>query len=194
MNKMVIASTMLVSLFAANSMAASAPVAGSANAATSNSKATAHVSFEGEIVASTCIVNTTLSDATVTLPTVNDQQFGTAAGNTIGDTKFTLAFKECPAATGHSYIVAFTGNYPTGNSSVLEATRGGQTAADVGIQVSQVSGPAIDFAPGQTELTPASKANDELTLDLIAKYEQLTNVIPAAGKITASMNYTVIYK
>lgn len=197
MNKMVLASTMLVSLFAANSMAASAPIAGSANAAASTSKATAQVDFKGEIVASTCVVNSNASDQAVTLPTVNDQQFGTAAGNTIGDTAFKLAFSGCTTAANHTYSVVFSGTTPSGNNTkVLEVVRAGSAGpvTDVGIQVTDKSGNKVDFAPGSAGLPMTDDASGNLTLDLIAKYEQLTTALPAAGKITASMNYTVIYK
>ncbi len=200
MNKMVIASTMLVSLFAANSMAAVTPVAGSASHASTTSNATAKVDFTGEIVASTCVVNTSATDKTVALPKVNDQQFGTTSGFTTGDTQFTLSFKECKTIANHGYFVDFSGKTPTGDTTVLEATRTtagtGTTAAatDVGIQVADTNGTAIDFGPGKTELPMANNATGDLTLNLIAKYEQLTNAIPAPGQLTASMNYTVIYK
>lgn len=108
MKKITLTCTALVALFAANVGAA-----GSTNYATTagaGSKATATVHFTGEIVASTCVVNTANpTNTNVVLPQVTNQLFG-GAGSTTGDTQFTLQFTGCSGATGaHSYVVVFTG-------------------------------------------------------------------------------------
>jgi major type 1 subunit fimbrin (pilin) len=41
-------------------------------------------------------------------------------------------------------------------------------------------------------LTP--NQNGDAHIDLVAKYQQIGATLPAAGTITADMNYTVIYK
>lgn len=107
MKKITLTCTALVALFAANVGAA-----GSTNYATTagaGSKATATVHFTGEIVASTCVVNTANpTNTNVVLPQVTNQLFG-GAGSTTGDTQFTLQFTNCSGATGGSgYVVVFT--------------------------------------------------------------------------------------
>ena len=93
MKKITLTCTALVALFSANVGAA-----GSTNYATTagaGSKATATVHFTGEIVASTCVVNTANpTNTNVVLPQVTNQLFG-GAGSTTGDTQFTLQFTNC---------------------------------------------------------------------------------------------------
>ena len=195
MKKITLTCTALVALFAANVGAA-----GSTNYATTagaGSKATATVHFTGEIVASTCVVNTANpTNTNVVLPQVTNQLFG-GAGSTTGDAQFTLQFTGCSGATGaHSYVVVFTGKNPGSNTTLLEATRTTGAATDVGIEVDNKgnSGKALDFSASQNEVSLTPDQNGDAHIDLVAKYQQIGATLPAAGTITADMNYTVIYK
>ncbi|HGY1194973.1 TPA: fimbrial protein [Citrobacter braakii] len=188
MMKTALTSSVLVALFAANAGAASVTTPGA------GSKATATVQFTGEIVASTCVVNTATTDKDIKLPQVTNQLFGNA-GSSTGDTPFTLQFTNCQGATGGSgYVVVFTGNTPGSNTALLEAKRGSTPATDVGIEVDH-AGKALVFSSGKNEivLSPTG-ANGDAQIDLVAKYQQIGAALPAAGTITADMNYTVIYK
>ncbi|HGW6104047.1 TPA: fimbrial protein [Citrobacter werkmanii] len=190
MKKTILTSSMLVALLTANTGAA-------ANYVTtpgSGSKAAATVHFTGEIVASTCVVNAAnQTGKTVALPQVTNQLFG-GAGTTTGDTPFTLQFTNCSGATGGSgYVVVFTGKTPVGKNTLLEATRTTGAANDVGIEVDQ-AGNALDFSVGNNEVPLTPGQNGDAHIDLVAKYQQIGTTLPAAGTITADMNYTVIYK
>ena len=189
MMKTALTSSVLVALFAANAGAASVTTPGA------GSKATATVQFTGEIVASTCVVSTANQPGkTVALPQVTNQLFS-GAGSSTGDTPFTLQFTNCQGATGGSgYVVVFTGNTPGSNTALLEAKRGSTPATDVGIEVDH-AGKALVFSSGKNEivLSPTG-ANGDAQIDLVAKYQQIGGTLPAAGTITADMNYTVIYK
>ncbi|MFV9288228.1 fimbrial protein [Citrobacter freundii] len=192
MKKITLTCTALVALFAANVGAA-----GSTNYATTagaGSKATATVHFTGEIVASTCVVNTANpTNTNVVLPQVTNQLFG-GAGSTTGDTQFTLQFTNCRGATGGSgYVVVFTDKTPGSNTKLLEAFRTTVAATDVGIEVDH-AGSALDFSVGQNEVSLTPDQNGDAHIDLVAKYQQIGATLPAAGTITADMNYTVIYK
>lgn len=156
------------------------------------------VHFDGEIVAGTCVVKTSSPTQTVALDTVNNQLFG-GNGTTTGNKNFSLSFTGCTTnTTTHAYAVHFDGQSPAGKSNVLQAERtGGTVATDVGIQVTSVdSNQTITFTQGSgtgdIPLTP--NTSGDATLNMIAKYQQLGSVIPAAGKITADMTYTVVYK
>ena len=72
--KTALTSSVLVALFAANAGAAANYV----TTAATGSKATATVHFTGEIVASTCVVNTATTDKDIKLPQVTNQLFGNA--------------------------------------------------------------------------------------------------------------------
>ncbi|MCY9801341.1 type 1 fimbrial protein, partial [Citrobacter braakii] len=72
MMKTALTSSVLVALFAANAGAANVTTPGA------GSKATATVNFTGDIVASTCVVNTATTDKDITLPQVTNQLFGSA--------------------------------------------------------------------------------------------------------------------
>ena len=193
MMKTALTSSVLVALFAANAGAAANYV----TTAATGSKATATVHFTGEIVASTCVVNTANpTNTNVVLPQVTNQLFG-GAGSTTGDTQFTLQFTGCSGATGaHSYVVVFTGKNPGSNTTLLEATRTTGAATDVGIEVDNKgnSGKALDFSASQNEVSLTPDQNGDAHIDLVAKYQQIGATLPAAGTITADMNYTVIYK
>lgn len=192
MKKITLTCTALVALFSANVGAA-----GSTNYATTagaGSKATATVHFTGEIVASTCVVNTANpTNTNVVLPQVTNQLFG-GAGSTTGDTQFTLQFTNCSGATGGSgYVVVFTDKTPGSNTKLLEAFRTTVAATDVGIEVDH-AGSALDFSASQNEVSLTPDQNGDAHIDLVAKYQQIGATLPAAGTITADMNYTVIYK
>ena len=188
MMKTALTSSVLVALFAANAGAASVTTPGA------GSKATATVHFTGEIVASTCVVSTANQPGkTVALPQVTNQLFS-GAGSSTGDTPFTLQFSGCSGVTGGSgYVVVFTGKTPGSNTALLEAKRGSASATDVGIEVDQ-AGHALDFASGSNEVSLKADQNGDAQIDLVAKYQQIGGTLPAAGTITADMNYTVIYK
>lgn len=190
MMKTALTSSVLVALFAANAGAAANYV----TTAASGSKATATVHFTGEIVASTCVVSTANQPGkTVALPQVTNQLFS-GAGSSTGDTPFTLQFTGCSGTTGGSgYVVVFTGKTPGNNTTLLEATRGSVAASDVGIEVDQ-AGQALDFASGSNEVSLKADQSGAEHIDLVAKYKQIGATLPAAGTITADMNYTVIYK
>lgn len=191
MMKTALTSSVLVALFAANAGAAANYV----TTAASGSKATATVHFTGEIVASTCVVSTAnQTGKTVALPQVTNQLFS-GAGSSTGDTPFTLQFTGCSGTTGGSgYVVVFTGKTPGNNTTLLEATRGSVAANDVGIEVDQ-AGQALNFtSAGSNEVTLTPASNGDAHIDLVAKYKQIGATLPAAGTITADMNYTVIYK
>ncbi|MDM3350143.1 type 1 fimbrial protein [Citrobacter sp. Cb007] len=190
MMKTALTSSVLVALFAANAGAAANYV----TTAATGSKATATVHFTGEIVASTCVVSTANQPGkTVALPQVTNQLFS-GAGSSTGDTPFTLQFSGCSGVTGGSgYLVVFTGKTPGSNTALLEAKRGSASATDVGIEVDQ-AGHALDFASGSNEVSLKADQNGDAQIDLVAKYQQIGGTLPAAGTITADMNYTVIYK
>ncbi|MDM3401170.1 type 1 fimbrial protein [Citrobacter sp. Cb019] len=190
MMKTALTSSVLVALFAANAGAAANYV----TTAATGSKATATVHFTGEIVASTCVVSTANQPGkTVALPQVTNQLFS-GAGSSTGDTSFTLQFTNCQGSTGGSgYVVVFTGKTPSGKAALLEATRSSGAANDVGIEVDH-EGHALDFASGKTEVPLTLGSNGDAQIDLVAKYQQIGATLPAAGTITADMNYTVIYK
>ncbi|MFP8445517.1 fimbrial protein [Citrobacter braakii] len=192
--KTALTSSVLVALFAANAGANTGPVANYVTTAATGSKATATVHFTGEIVASTCVVSTANQPGkTVALPQVTNQLFSGASSST-GDTSFTLQFTNCQGSTGGSgYVVVFTGKTPSGKAALLEATRSSGAANDVGIEVDH-EGHALDFASGKTEVPLTLGSNGDAHIDLVAKYQQIGATLPAAGTITADMNYTVIYK
>ena len=193
MMKTALTSSVLVALFAANAGAAANYV----TTAATGSKATATVHFTGEIVDSTCVVSTANQPGkTVALPQVTNQLFS-GAGSSTGDTPFTLQFSGCSGVTGGSgYVVVFTGKNPGSNTTLLEATRTTGAATDVGIEVDNKgnSGKALDFSASQTEVSLTPNQNGDAHIDLVAKYQQIGATLPAAGTITADMNYTVIYK
>lgn len=194
MKNMMLAVTTLAAFASFNAHSA-APV--SSVGATGASAASDTIHFEGEIVATTCVVNSsTPKNQTVTLPTVSNQLFG-GDTTTTGDKAFQLQFSKCTTTTGvNGYAVHFDGNTLAGKDTSLETQRNGNTpATDVAIEVFHGGNP-IHFTNGaganDIALTPNSSG--DATLDLVAKYEQIGSTIPAAGTITADMRYTVVYK
>lgn len=200
MNKITLTSAMLVSLFAASVVAAGpgAIASGPVTVAANGSKASAVVNFEGEIVASTCVVTSgNQQGKTVTLPQVTNQLFG-GNGTTVGDTPFTLDFTGCTGSTGGTgYTVVFTGTSPVGRDDLLEATRTGSNpgnATDVGIEVVKANGNALKFSSANNEIKLVPDATGNASINMVAKYQQIGSTLPAAGALTANMTYTVIYK
>lgn len=178
----------------ANAAASSSTVSG----VSQGSALSSSVHFDGEIVAGTCVVKTNSPTQTVTLDTVNNQLFG-GNGTTTGNKSFSLSFTGCTTNTAtQAYSVHFDGSSPNGKSNVLQAERtGGAPATDVGIQVTSADNNkiiAFTSGAGNDDIPLKPDSAGVANLNMVAKYQQLGSVIPAAGKITADMTYTVVYK
>lgn len=154
------------------------------------------ITFAGTLVANTCsaVVNGGSSaTATVTLPTTSVSSL-TAAGQTAGDTAFTIVLKgtACTGTTtAYPYFLP-TSTYVNTNGRLTD-TNSATTKADVQLLTGTktVINLASD-ASSQILSTATSTSATSITYPYYARYYALSAT--SAGAVSTSVDYSVIYK
>ena len=162
--------------------------AASANVAMAD---TGTITFNGLVVADTCVTALTggASATAVTLPTVQTTALA-AANNIAGYTPFSLSVTSCDAtaATRGIQYTLTPSAYHTNNNSLLDNTG---TANNVGVEILE-GATAIAFAgaPKQTSnVTPDGSGAGSVSL--AAQYK--ATGAATAGTVTSVLNWTLVY-
>lgn len=146
------------------------------------------ITFNGLVVEDTCKTTLTggASATAVTLPTVPTTAL-TTAGNTAGQTPFSLSVAGCSAtATGGIHYTLTPSAYAS-NDNLLANTG---TATYVGVEILEGSNPiAFAGAPHQTDnVTLNSGAG---SVSLAARYNATGTA--TAGTVISALNWTLVY-
>lgn len=153
------------------------------------------ITFNGEVTATTCLINGSVSPAnlTVTLPTVSTSALG-VAGATAGDTGFTLALTGC-SASGQGVTTHFeAGTHVDVATGRLNNTSG--SAPEVQIQLLNAQGGVIKVgasAVQQNAGTPVTITGGSATMNYTARY-YANGAAATPGTVTTSVTYTVAYQ
>lgn len=144
------------------------------------------ITFNGEITDTTCNVTTASKNLTVDLPTVSTTALA-AAGDTAGNTSFTLDLQNC-SANGVNVAANFesltNGDATNGNINPTQAPAGVQIRlADAAGTQAKVNGLPV----GAKQIT-----NGSAQLEYQAFYFAKTPVTNA-GQVVAQVNYTLVY-
>jgi major type 1 subunit fimbrin (pilin) len=154
------------------------------------------VEFKGEVGTQTCSVNINgnASNPVILLPTAALSKLS-AAGNTTGDTKFTVNVTGCEApatGTNTSIRTVFVGNNPTSNGNL------GNTgdATNVSIQLLDANGTTpLSFASGSASSSAMTLASGTTSIsqDLTARY-YAESTGATVGTVSATAQFAISYK
>ena len=153
------------------------------------------ITFNGGVVASTCVVtlNGTTASGTVKMGDIALGLF-TTLGSTAGQTNFTLNLTGCTAVTGMVSVNAF---FEAGAG--VDVTTGNLinsgTATNVAIQL-LVADTMEQIIPGLiTQEQPTSSALTAGTIGTLAYVAQyISTGVAIAGTVVSSVTYSLVYK
>jgi major type 1 subunit fimbrin (pilin) len=146
------------------------------------------ITFNGNVLATSCTINGGTADFTVTLPDVSTNTLQ-AAGDTAGQTAFNIALSGCSAnATASAYFEQGAGiDATTGN--LINAG----TATNVQVQLVNSDGtsPINLMTPATNTTTAAVTTTTGGTLTYYARY--YATGASTAGTVSAQEQYTINY-
>lgn len=163
------------------------------------------VTFEGTITSNTCYVSSNSVNKTVKLPAVKANDLSTA-GQTAGDTAFTLTLEDCPVI-GYKMVegqrknnvsVAFdstSANVDTDTGNLKEANPSGNSAKNVQIQLLNKDGKKINLASAeeQAKLIQQPIGNTgNVQFDFTAQYYAKAAAEP--GSVVVSIPFSIDYQ
>ncbi|MEY8174905.1 fimbrial protein [Burkholderia multivorans] len=155
------------------------------------------IQFQGEVTDQTCAVtvNGNASSPTVLLPTVSTGDLS-MAGNTAGQTSFTIGISGCtaPTATARAIDTVFVGNQVTSNGNLGNTG----TATNVALQLLDPANTSTPFdlsgasgyaAPGLTLDVGETSASHDFAVRYITENGSAT-----AGSVLGSVQYAISYQ
>lgn len=155
------------------------------------------INFQGEVTDQTCqvSVNGNTSDPTVLLPTVPATAL-TTAGDTAGQTTFTVAVTDCmaPMSTTQAIDTVFVGNLVTAGGNLGNTG----TATNVALQLLDPAAPTVPFdlsaasgvaAPGLALAEGETAASHDFAVRYITETGGAT-----PGSVLGSVQYSVSYE
>lgn len=148
------------------------------------------VTFNGELIAETCEIDTNDVDKTVTLPRMSTQTLA-EAGDEAGSTTFTIKAVNCPTAitkvAAHFEALDSTGYNPvTGN-----LTNAAVTGAAKNVEVRLYNTDSSVIAVGGTGAAFDVQSDHTAVMGYIGGYYASAATEP--GDVTAKVNYTLSY-
>ena len=165
-------------------------LAGIAAGAANMAMAVETITFQGEVLANSCIVKVNgQASPTVTLPTVGTADLNAAVGDTAGATPFTIDITGCSVGP-NDIKVRFVAHTEAGANLGLDGT---STATNVVVQLLEgyAGGNPIVFSGGIGETSTVQGVSGSVSIPLTAQYYSTGTV--TAGLVTAIANYEVIY-
>lgn len=149
------------------------------------------IEFSGKVLADSCQV--AINGGTiVTLPTVMTDDF-TAAGDTAGDTSFTVALTSCDKNTTTA-TMDFSGPNSNIDASTGELVNAVTDGSDVRIRLLDASNQQINLASGTADGPEIAIGSDgEGSTSLTAQYVA-TSATPSPGLVSTSVNFTLTYQ
>ncbi|RQH05492.1 fimbrial protein [Paraburkholderia dinghuensis] len=155
------------------------------------------INFQGEVTDQTCdvTINGNASNPTVLLPTVSTMQLA-AAGDTAGQTTFTIGVSGCmaPTTTAQAIGTVFVGNQVTSQGNLGNTG----TATNVALQLLDPQSPSSPFdlssaegytAAGMSLPVGATSASYDFAVQYVAEAGAAT-----AGSVLGSVQYAVTYR
>lgn len=150
------------------------------------------INFTGNITAQTCTIASSIGgkDFTVALPTVSASTLA-AAGQTAGDTAFTILLTNCTPDTGAVRTHFEAGATVNSNGRLIQQTG---TATQVDIQLLNGDGSVIKAGdPVATQNSKSTNINaGSASLPYIARYFATGQA--TAGTVSTMVNYSIAYQ
>ncbi|KAA5951240.1 type 1 fimbrial protein [Pantoea sp. VH_18] len=137
------------------------------------------INVKGKIVSNTCVIDTTNSDLTVTLPTLSDKDFK-SKGVVAGKKTVNLVLKDCGKDTSKVDVTASGDPDDTDKSAFKNAATGGDAATGVGLYFYETDGNTL-FLPNGTKEESSLDATKTNTLAYTAAYVATAATVSAGG-------------
>lgn len=146
------------------------------------------IDFSGNIASQTCTVKVNGSDAPVVLPTVASSLLKTA-GQTAGDTRFTIDLSNCSTQTGDVFAYFEQG---TGVNADGRLSNTG-TATNVDLQLLDSGNNALNVGSTDQMTAPlkAKLSSGAATLTYIAQY--YATAAATSGTVNSRVTYSISY-
>ncbi|MFT4066106.1 fimbrial protein [Paraburkholderia sp.] len=150
---------------------------------------TGQVTFNGELIDETCVINAGDEDKTVTLPTISTQSL-TAAGQTYGSKMFDISVSSCPASL-KSVAAHFetTNMNPDTRNAINQASV--SKAGNVEVQLLDRDG-TTPIKLGSTGTFVPIDASGTAQMSYGGQYYATDKT--TAGYVTAIVRYTLAYQ
>ncbi|RQQ05919.1 type 1 fimbrial protein [Burkholderia stagnalis] len=152
------------------------------------------ITFTGAVTAQTCTINGNgagSKDFTVALPSVSTSALS-AAGQTAGQTPFSIALTKCSSPTGsvHTFFEpGATTDLTTGN---LIVATGGATNVQIGLANADLSPIKAGAADASQNSKSVSIVDNAATLQYYARY--VATGAATAGAANSSVMYSLVYQ
>lgn len=137
-----------------------------------------------------CSVNTNSQNLTVTLPDINAAAL-VGTGSTGGKTGFNINLT-CKSSTKDVYIT-MTASNPSSTTGVVLPTSGAGYAGNVGVQILNGSGTAVDVSGTTSQLVATSTNNGGLSIPFYAQYYQTGSPV-TSGQVSATVTFVMNYQ
>lgn len=150
------------------------------------------INFTGEIVDTSCQVDTSSKDMTVNLGKVNKTSF-TQAGDEESATKFTIKLTGCPTTPEGTTQAAikFEGQSVPGDDTVLALTDTAGAATGVGVEIKDWADNPVSMRTTPTAFLPLGTSG-EMSLNYTAYYRATAGTV-TSGEANAATSFTVVY-
>lgn len=170
------------------SLAVSSIICGTAFAAEPMTVNGGKITFNGEVTSGACAVSGSDADKIVTLDTVKSSTF-TAADQLANASKpFTINLLDCDTSTRQTVQISFNGQTVSGNPSLLLNTAGAGSAQNVGLQLFNPDGSALDVGVLSSSVNLADTTAIPLSVDYKSTAADVT-----AGKVQSVANFLLTY-
>ena len=155
---------------------------------------TGTITFNGLVVADTCVTALTggASATAVTLPTVQTTALA-AANNIAGYTPFSLDVTGCDATAATRGIhYTLTPSAYASNNNLLANTSGAGFATNVGVEILE-GATAIAFAGAPHQTDDVTLNSGAGSVSLAAQYKATGPTPATAGTVISALNWTLVY-
>ncbi|MBB5402199.1 fimbrial protein [Paraburkholderia youngii] len=150
---------------------------------------TGQVTFNGELIDDTCVINAGDDDKTVTLPTLSTQSL-VAAGQTAGSRMFDISVSQCPATlTNVAAHFETTNMDPATRNAINQAST--SPASNVEVQLLDSDGNTPILLGSTGSFVPVA-SNGTATMSYGGRYYATNKT--TAGNVTAVVRYTLAYQ
>ena len=150
------------------------------------------INFTGEIIDSSCQVDTGSKDMTVNLGKVNKSSFN-QVGDEVSATKFSIKLTGCPTvATGTTQAaIKFEGQSVDSDDTVLALSETTGAAAGIGVEIKDWADNPISMRATPSSFMPIG-TDGTMTLNYTAYYRSTSDTV-TAGVANAAASFTVVY-
>ena len=146
--------------------------------------------FQGDVIADTCVLDTSNKQMTIFMGQVSSNRFK-QAGSDADPVIVSLHFQHCSMNVQRNMAVVFRGVADSSNPDILAIQKGNNAATGVGIALFDEHGNLLPINSGEVPLTPEQPG--PLTLNFVAKYRSTATQV-TGGLANAQAWFSLTYQ